>query len=83
MLEFKNTITGRSQLFVMGNHDRRQPTLGLKFAQQLQNLVPGSLIEISGRLICQKQPRPIDEGARKRNPLLLTTRELSRAMPRP
>ena len=47
-------------------------------AQQLQDLSRGARIEIAGRLIGQHQARLVHQGARDRNALQLTARELAR-----
>jgi hypothetical protein len=46
--------------------------------QQLEHPLAGGGVEVAGRLVRQQDRRLGDEGPRQRDPLLLTTRELTR-----
>ena len=59
----------------MGDQDRRKVTPFAKIGEQIENHLPGSLVQISRWFVSQQQRRIAGEGARDGNALLLSSGE--------
>ena len=69
--QFQDTVAPPRELKIMGDQDRRQVTPFAKIGEQIENHLPGPLVQIAGRLVGQEQGRTACEGARDGNALLL------------
>src|SRR5207247_5311722 len=67
---------GREREFMRHQHDRRA-TVAIERLQQLEDPVPGSVVEVACRLIGKKNPGCIGECPSDRDTLLFSARELS------
>ena len=63
-------------LVVRRHHDGRAGAVDA--VEQPHDADRGRRVEVSGRLVGEEDQRPVDERARDRHPLLLTTRQLGR-----
>ncbi len=64
----------------MGHEQQGGPVIRAQLEQDIDNLLAGTLVEISGRLVGEQDSRIDGEGAGQCDPLLLTARELARCM---
>ena len=64
---------------VVGDHHGRLAEVVDRFAEQREDLVARSRVEVAGRLVGEEHRRPGDERPRDRDALLLAARELGRA----
>src|SRR5215216_4720720 len=61
---------------VVGDHDHRDPAVGVEAGQQLQHLVARARVEVAGGLVGQQHGRLGDQGPGNGHALLLAAREL-------
>ena len=66
----------------MRRHNDRRPVAGQRF-EQIENAPRGPAVQLAGGFIGQQQRRSIRQGTGDCDPLPLTTRQLSRAVPQP
>ena len=59
--------------WIVSDDEERHLLFSVYLFEEPMNLLTGSLIEVSGRFIGEKEPWPIDERARERDALLLAT----------
>src|SRR3954469_25788229 len=64
-------------LVVVGGHDDRRPR-AVDPVEQAHDPDTGRRVEVAGRLVCQQDRRPVDEGPGDGDPLLLAAGELVR-----
>ena len=67
------------ELLVMGDDDDRRP-VRVQAAEEADDFLPGSGVELAGRLVGEEQGRPVGERAGDRHALLLAPGELRRAV---
>ena len=60
----------------MGDDHQREASLTPQVFQQHQDLVAGALVEVAGGLVREQNLRPLDQGPRDRDPLLLAAGQL-------
>jgi hypothetical protein len=60
---------------VVGDEDQGEPALAPQPVEQGDDLVPGVLVEVPGRLVGEQHPRLLDQGAGDRDALLLAAGE--------
>ena len=63
-------------LGVVGHEDDRLAALDARPPERVEDLGPGRVVEVAGRLVGEEQGRPGDEGPRDRDALLLAGRQL-------
>src|SRR5579875_173402 len=68
---------------VMADQYQRQPAVAPQFRQQVDDLVPGVLVEVAGRLVGEHHPGLLDQGTGDRDPLLLAAGQFRWQMARP
>src|SRR3954454_8553684 len=68
---------------IVGDHDHRLAELVHGLAQQPQDLLGGVRVEVARRLVGEQDGRPVHEGARDGDALLLAAGELRRAVRQP
>ena len=81
VLDGDDTISSKSDLFIVRDHDHRLTEFAIRVAQKLHDLTAVVRIEVAGRLISEHDRRRIHERTTDRHALLLTARELARQMP--
>ena len=64
----------------MGDENKRRAAPVMQIEHQLDDLIAGCPIKVTGRLIRHQDLRVTSNRARKRHPLLLTPRQLTRVM---
>ena len=62
---------------VVGDEDQREPALAPQGVEQGDDLVPGVLVQVPGRLVGEQHPGLLDQGAGDRHPLLLPAGQLA------
>src|SRR5487761_436585 len=75
-MEIDLAVERGRQTGAVGDHQEAAATSRDEVARQRQNLVRRRLIEISGGLVGEKQPRLYRQGAADRQPLLLAAGQL-------
>jgi hypothetical protein len=68
------------QSIVMGDNHQRGPVLVQSF-EQIQNLPPGSHVELTSGLVGQEERWPVGQCSRYGNPLHFTSGELGSSVP--
>ena len=61
---------------IVGDEEHGEPELRAQFAKQVENLCLDGDVECSGRLVCDEQLRPVDDGHGDHDALAHTTRKL-------
>ena len=67
----------------MGDQHQRRSLLAVELEHQRHHLLAGGVVQAAGGLVGQQQRRPLHEGARQRDALLLAAREHTRVMRQP
>jgi hypothetical protein len=65
-------------LLIVGDDDRGDPGLALDPLDLAPHARAQLEVEVGQRLVHQQEPRPLDDGARRRHPLLLAAGQLAR-----
>src|SRR5262249_54640941 len=73
----------RRQLFVMSDEDKGRGVLFNVVKNEAHDLSRRLAVEVSGRLVSEDNPRPVDERSRNGDPLTLASAQLSRPMIQP
>ncbi len=82
--QLKHPIRGALRdVAIVRHHDDGRTQLAANLVQQTHDLIGSVLVEIAGGLVGEQQWRSVDNGACDRDPLLLTSRELRRAVSSP
>jgi hypothetical protein len=74
-LDAHNAVGTLSHLPAMGDHQQGPSTGTGQTSQQLEHMIPGFHIQITGRLIGKHQQRIVYQRTSDGYPLLLTTRQ--------
>ena len=72
----------RGDALVVGDHDDRGAG-GVQLLEQVEDGLPGGLVEVAGGLVGQHDRRSPDQGAGDRDPLPLPARDLGRPRVQP
>ena len=70
-LKARQPLRAAGQRAVVGDQDQGQAAFPPELLQQRDDLVPGVLVQVPGRLVGQQHLRRLDQGAGDRDPLLL------------
>ncbi len=81
MLKLADPLGAGRDAAVVGDHDHGQPVLAPQVFQQADDLVPGALVQVAGRLVGQEHLGFLDQGPSDRDPLLLTAGQFGRQVP--
>src|SRR5437660_7208348 len=78
-----DSVAIHNDIKIVRNHDNSQAVTAVQVAEQLDDLAPGSGVEVSGRLIGQQDARLIDQGTGDGGTLHLAAGQFARPMPEP
>ena len=76
VLDREHPVAGVSDPLVVGDHDHGEPARVLFRQEEIEDAIPSRGVEVSGGLVCDKDRRVEQEGARDSNTLLFSPGEL-------
>src|SRR6478736_9422399 len=80
LLEMEDLLGARGGLRIVGDDQDRLSELVVQAAEERQDLLRALGVELAGRFVEEDEGRIGDDGARDRDPLLLSAGELARVV---